>query len=66
MLLDFLCNKKMLGIGDVHLDADESLSWSMYLSNKSYKLDLNIVVTGFVPRLWVNDVMKDLRGWYAI
>ena len=26
----------------------------------------NIIVTGFVPRLWVNDVMKDLRGWYAI
>ena len=26
----------------------------------------NIIVTGFVPRLWANDVMKDLRGWYAI
>ena len=23
-------------------------------------------VTGFVPRLWQNDVMKDLLGWYAI
>ena len=28
--------------------------------------NITLLVTGFVPRLWVNDVMKDLRGWCAI
>ena len=42
----------------------------VYESQKNLKLIwhtvYNIIVTGFVPRLWVNDVMKDLRGWYAL